>query len=232
MVNLLYLLLVSGYLSLNIYSVQARVFSCNRTAACGCSRFDAEVNARIVGGELAANHSWGWSASLSYLNQAVCGGAILSEHYVITAAHCVFGSETSPDEFSVTIGKDRLDGTEGQTYSPSRIYSHPDYNERSNENDIAILELTTLISFADPHVSKLCLPMVSKAEQSQYPYVHRPIVAIGWGTTSARGNASIDLRQVTVKTLPSDSSACQPISRNSDIQFCAGVSGGEKGQRC
>ena len=230
MMDLLYSILILGYLSLNIDRVQARGFSCNRTAACGCSQFDAEINARIVGGELAANHTWGWAVSLSYLNVAVCGGTILSERYVITAAHCVFGTESSPDEFSITAGTDRLNGIEGQTSSVSRIHSHPDYNERTNENDIAILELTTPISFVDPHVSKLCLPMVPTVEQSQYPYVHRPIVAIGWGTTSSRGNASLDLRQVTVNILPSNDSTCQAIIRNLDVQFCAGVSGGGKGQ--
>ena len=232
MANMIYFIVILGYLSLNAYCVQAGIFSCDRTAACGCSLVDAEINARIVGGELAANHSWGWAVSLRYLDEAVCGGAILSKHYIITAAHCVFGSESSPEEFSVALGKNRLDAIEGQTYSPSKIYSHPNYDERSNQNDIAILELSTPINFTDPHVSKLCLPLVSEAEQTQYPFVHRPIVAIGWGTTSSRGNASLDLRQVTVNTLPSNHSSCQPVIRNPDIQFCAGVSGGDKGQWC
>lgn len=223
-------ILLLACLSFNLNRIQSRVYPCNRTAACGCSQDDVELNARIVGGEIVPNYSWGWSVSIRYFDQPICGGTILSQNFIITAAHCVFGSESSPEEFSIAVGRNRLNSTEGRIYSPSKIYSHPDYIERTNENDIAILEFSSPIQFDDPHVSKICLPMVPEPKQTDYPYLGRPIVAIGWGTTSSRGNSSIDLRQVTVNTLMSNDSACVAIVRNAEIQFCAGVNGGGKGK--
>uniref|UniRef100_A0A3Q3NEB2 Peptidase S1 domain-containing protein n=1 Tax=Labrus bergylta TaxID=56723 RepID=A0A3Q3NEB2_9LABR len=43
---------------------------------------------RIVGGTLAAKDKWGWQVSMHWRGRHVCGGAIVSPHWVITAAHC------------------------------------------------------------------------------------------------------------------------------------------------
>ena len=44
---------------------------------------------RIVGGTPAKPHSWPWQVSINYDGTHVCGGTILSQNYVVTAAHCV-----------------------------------------------------------------------------------------------------------------------------------------------
>ncbi|MEQ2305246.1 hypothetical protein AMECASPLE_035806 [Ameca splendens] len=43
---------------------------------------------RIVGGTLAEENKWGWQVSMQWRGKHVCGGAIISPHWVITAAHC------------------------------------------------------------------------------------------------------------------------------------------------
>uniref|UniRef100_A0A3B1JNR9 Peptidase S1 domain-containing protein n=1 Tax=Astyanax mexicanus TaxID=7994 RepID=A0A3B1JNR9_ASTMX len=49
---------------------------------------------RIVGGSLAVEDQWGWQASLHWRGQHVCGGAIITPRWIITAAHClVSGSQ-------------------------------------------------------------------------------------------------------------------------------------------
>jgi len=229
MMRLLTIVSLAICIHLRQYSVEATVFVCNATAACGCSRNDADVRLRIVGGDTAVSHSWGWAVSLrDYSDESICGGSILSPNYVLTAAHCVVDSVGIANLYSVVVGADRLSSSEGQKISLSRIIIHPSYNRKTNENDIALLYLSKPINLADPNVAKMCLPAVPELEQSRYPVVTKSIVAIGWGTTSQGGSVSDTLRQVTVKTVASKDKTCKSTIRNDKLQFCAAVSGGGK----
>lgn len=217
-------------LYLSVYSVQATVFMCNRTISCGCSRNNANINARIVGGEIAASHSWGWAVSLRMSpTRNMCGGTIVSRNYILTAAHCVNDIFVA-SMLTVVVGADTILGNEGQKIQVATIIMHPGYNPLTNENDIALLLLRTPINFGDANVAKICLPSVLAVEQYRYPIVNKPLVAIGWGTLSSGGSAPDTLRQVTVKAVDSDAKTCKPSIRNTRLQFCAAVNGGGKGR--
>ena len=231
MIHRLLFACVAVCIHLGQYSSEATLFQCNRTAACGCSLNNANINARIVGGEIAASHSWGWSVSLNRAtSRGICGGAILSGSYVLTAAHCVNSDALKPSLFSVVVGKDSLNTTGGQQINVSRIFVHPNYNTRTLENDIALLYLSTPINLRDDNVAKICLPAVSRSQRTYYPVDKKPVVAIGWGTTSSGGSASSSLRQVTVNVVNNKDTTCKSIMKNSDLQFCAAVRGGGKGR--
>jgi hypothetical protein len=50
-----------------------------------------ESNTKIVGGRMALPHSWPWMVSLRINGSHTCGGAIIHEQWVLTAAHCFEG---------------------------------------------------------------------------------------------------------------------------------------------
>lgn len=64
-------------------------------ADCGVPSIKPEIDlggSKIVGGTEAKAHSWPWQIALFERNgmcQHICGGSLISENWVVTAAHCV-----------------------------------------------------------------------------------------------------------------------------------------------
>ena len=227
---LLKLVLFTVCVSLNQHLVQATIFACNTSAPCGCSANEVNINARIVGGEPSASHSWGWAVSMRvYKTQHFCGGSIISPSFVLTAAHCVDDPRLSRLEITVAVGTDTLTDNSGQRIVVSKIYKHPGWNSYTKENDIAILKLKKAISFNDRNIAKLCLPSLTEYRDVDFPWVNSKLVAIGWGSTSSGGSSSNVLRQVTVAAVGSREAKCSNSIQNTRVQFCAAVDGGGKG---
>ena len=142
-----------------VKSSHQTVYSCNAAASCGCSSQPVSTS-RIVGGETAASATWGWAVSLHISGGYLCGGSIISNSWVITAAHCVDG--VAPSEITIYAGSTRRwVGT--QTRIVSQVIVHSNYNPSSYVNDIALLRLASALNMSDPYVSAICLPSVSSS---------------------------------------------------------------------
>ena len=133
-------------------------YSCNSSAACGCSSNPASLS-RIVGGESAGTSTWGWAVSLAITSgsgTALCGGAILSSSWIITAAHCVYGSSAS----QITVYAGSNTRYSGQSRVASSVTVHPSYISSTKENDIALIRLGTSLTMTSA-VKTICIPSVS-----------------------------------------------------------------------
>ena len=60
-------------------------------AGCGQPAIPPSVNVRVVGGVEAMPHSWPWQVSLQSSRGHFCGGSIINEQWVLSAAHCAPG---------------------------------------------------------------------------------------------------------------------------------------------
>ena len=143
-----------------------------------------------------------------------CGGALVREDYVITAAHCVQGE--SPSGIQVKIGLHNLNGTSGAiTRNVQQIIVHPQYSSWSLNNDYAILHLSSPVTNFEP------IKLVTDESHHEEPVMS---TVMGWGATQSGGWGSDVLLEVDV---PIDDS-CGNYS-NSEItnnMICAGDSNG------
>jgi len=143
-----------------------------------------------------------------------CGGSLVREDWVVTAAHCVLGD--SPNNLQVKIGLHNVNGTTGSvTRNVSEIIIHPNYNSNSLNNDYALLRLSSPITNFEP------IKLVTSDNHDNEPIIS---TTMGWGATQSGGSSSAILLEVDV---PIDDS-CGSYSNSSitNNMVCAGFSSG------
>ncbi|MCP5196201.1 MAG: serine protease [Gammaproteobacteria bacterium] len=144
---------------------------------------DRTVEPQVVGGQ-ETTQSWPWMAVLVFADEPdvhagfFCGGSLIAPNWVATAAHCV--ADELPDDVDIVLGvhdleKDLSNGI-GQRLSVKRIVIHPQYDARSNDFDMALLEL-------EQAVSNTPIPVYG----GQDALVGQQALILGWGNTQRRG---------------------------------------------
>ncbi|XP_033644049.1 neurotrypsin-like [Asterias rubens] len=155
---------------------------------CGRRRLESSIAKRVVLGH-ASKAGWPWLVQLTQLDgtQPYCGGTLLNEDFVLTAAHCFDRHE--PNEVFVTLGdKDRSkeDGTE-QRFRIECVYIHEAYIPKGDyKDDVALVRLKTggrKMVKMNPAVQPACLPpqRLPKAQDLFGP--GDECFVVGWGFT-------------------------------------------------
>ncbi|KAF3424102.1 hypothetical protein E2986_14115 [Frieseomelitta varia] len=106
------------------------------------------LHGRIVNGTKAALRQFPYQVSLRETHnlEHFCGGSLIAEHTVLTAAHCMFeetGDQVQPWRITVVAGNLKLSqlSETGQKRGVDEIHVHAEFNPKTLENDIALLAL-------------------------------------------------------------------------------------------
>jgi len=158
-------------------------------APCGRSKYNnagsqpLPPGQRIVGGVEAQRHEFPWQASLRRraTNSHFCGGFIINNRWIMTAAHCTTGE--TPAILVVVIGdhtRNEAVNAERQTLDVDRILRHPNYNSNTFRYDISLVRTVATIMFNE-NIQPICAPDASLT------YDHWRSTCSGWGTLSSGG---------------------------------------------
>ncbi|MBL1277094.1 MAG: serine protease [Ectothiorhodospiraceae bacterium] len=142
---------------------------------------------RIVGGTAAAPNAYPWSVALLYANDSnsfnaqFCGGTLIADRWVLTAAHCV-DSISVATNIDAAIGIADLDDINATNrITISDIFIHPRYGTDFQDNDIALLRLST------PSTATVVALADNTLTNAIYTSTNNLLTIIGWGNTSNTG---------------------------------------------
>merc|ERR1712055_54080 len=131
----------------------------------------------IVGGVEAERGAWPWQVSLDIFGSHTCGGVLIGEQWVLTAAHCisievdvVLGMHDTWFDAPPTI----------QVLAVDQYFEHPDFSLEPSEgfpNDIALLKLAGQADLSNPNIQIASLP--SSTDKTFYE--DKNCVITGWG---------------------------------------------------
>ncbi|CAH2248074.1 serine protease 56 [Pelobates cultripes] len=191
-------------------------------ATCGQTlppiRNSTEISGRIVGGSATSQESWPWLVNIRLNGELMCGGVLLGDVWVLTAAHC-FAGDINELHWTVVIGQYDLSKKDdgAKIFNVNRIVSHPKFNQKTFNNDLALLELTSAVTEFQ-RARPVCLP-----EMSKDPIPGTNCFIAGWGSLYEDGPLSDVVMEARVPVLS------QEICKNTlgkdmltGTMFCAG----------
>merc|ERR1711991_390755 len=182
-------------------------------------------SSRIVGGETADETTpIIWQVYLEITgaeSSGACGGVILSESYVITAAHCLRSlpdeSVVNPANVIVCTGQDRTNCVD--RVKADAIWIHPTYTRDfhyTNATDLAILRLRFPLTFQPRVTGPLALLPCDECELPGTTYI-----VSGYGLESSLGSLSDQLKFIQSGYVRLEECQAETVFAIPNFAFCA-----------
>ncbi|XP_060922999.1 transmembrane protease serine 6 [Limanda limanda] len=192
---------------------------------CDCGLRHA--SSRIVGGTNASEGEWPWQASLQVRGAHICGGALISNQWVVSAAHCFYDDRfRSASLWTVYLGKLLLSPSSPseEVVRVQEIHLHKDYDNTTHDFDLALLKLDRPPSpeQAGPALPVCLPPPTHPLDPGLLCWV------TGWGAVSEGGKASNELQKVDVRLVSEEDCVRSYGNLVTPRMLCAGYSTGEK----
>nr|CAD7457820.1 unnamed protein product [Timema tahoe] len=162
----------------------------------------------VAGGRMVMPTELPWLAVLSYKDDLRCGGSLINEQFVLTAAHCLVDDDNRPRQLrSVVLGElDDCYEKQGRkicadtpiSFLIEDIIVHPEYKPNMNNNvakaDIALIKLNKKAKLS-AFIRPICLP-VERTEINITEFT-----TAGWGKTETNELSDVPM-EVNVPYVP------------------------------
>ncbi|XP_038835127.1 transmembrane protease serine 6-like isoform X2 [Salvelinus namaycush] len=191
-----------------------------RHCDCGLRQFTS----RVVGGVNATEGEWPWQVSLQIGGRHVCGGALVSSQWVVSAAHCFYDDRLSPRAWTVYLGKFLLNRSSQMedAIRVQQILLHQYYDDETHDYDLALLRLERPAApgtLAQP----ACLPSPTHQQEPELL-----CWVTGWGALREGGTPSNVLQKVDVRLVSEEACFRSYGYMVTPRMLCAGYRSGEK----
>ncbi|XP_011701838.1 PREDICTED: trypsin-3-like [Wasmannia auropunctata] len=172
----------------------------------------------IVGGKDAPIGKYPYQISLRYYGSHRCGGSILDDRTILTAAHCVVGMEDQLNNLKVHAGTNFMTAP-GDVYDVGSVSVNQHYDDYLLINDVALIHLNKSIVY-NPLVQPINLMTSDKDLEN------KPCTLTGWGTTQVGGNIPNNLQEIELVVYPQED--CEAVQwRVIDSHICTLTKEGE-----
>ncbi|KAF5394746.1 hypothetical protein PHET_10347 [Paragonimus heterotremus] len=210
-----------------------------------------EVNKRIINGTLAQDGAYPWIAHMKHVSEELinyCGATIISNQWLLTAAHCMWsddgsdklkleywhvqigsmkivkGAEHTPDELIIDDNRhsyyriNRSNAAKILHFHVDKIILHPSHKIGLLEYDIALMKIKGRIPYIWKKSTPISLPLNKQVKR--WPLAGTNCTIVGWGCTRA-GEGANDVASVAeLEVLPNCSKFYNGV--NDGHEFCAG----------
>jgi len=200
------------------------------------------VSDRILGGDQSLLGDWPWMVAIGYKTKSndkllwSCGGTLITDRHVITAATCVANiGQLVP--YVVRLGDLDLDPNVYDEATPldvpiEGITKHERYyQDKKHVNDIAILKLKNSVTFTE-FIQPICLPIAP--EMKNIDLENKTAFATGWGSVGSEPGAPANTKLMQIEIPVTTSEECKRAYANIESAvidhtvLCAGLSDGQK----
>uniref|UniRef100_A0A673KGI4 Trypsin-2-like n=1 Tax=Sinocyclocheilus rhinocerous TaxID=307959 RepID=A0A673KGI4_9TELE len=163
--------------------------------------------------------AWPWQVSIqsTTFGGHFCGGSLINKDWVLSAAHCFQSSMRTID---IYLGRQSQSGSNPNEAfrAVSRFINHPDYSDPTHDNDIALLQLSSSVTFSE-YIRPVCLAAAgSKFAAGSDSWV------TGWGTLQSGGASPDKLQEVMIPVVSnSDCDDAYDFLKITSNMICAGL---------
>lgn len=201
------------------------VFALFVALSCGAENRLSD-DTRIVGGRDTSIEEYPWQITLRRKGSPEltfkhsCGGSVLNERVVLTAAHCIINR--NPKEYVVVAGTSHKSGSDGVLTRVAKFVWHERYNSSIYDNDVALIHLESPLPLNHHSIVPVSLA-------SEIPNAGDVVTITGWGALKEGGASPEVLQAVDIPIVSNEECAVKydpsPILES---MICAGIPVGGK----